>query len=259
MSKEVVTRMNAPAQMQAPNSYSFDQVQRMAVSFAKSGLFGVKDADSAFALMMYAQATGKHPALIMLDYDLINNRLAKKSNAMLRDFQASGGRIDWIKYEDDGVTGVFTHPLSKTPLTVDWNMERAKKAGLAGKNGDMYSKYTRAMFRSRCISEGIRTIAPEATEQLYTAEEVREMEQEAPEPVSITQAVHEAAEQVTHQMDPERVDALITSLDVKTIGELIPAFGHAYTEARDARDNAAMERIKAAYETMKSALESEAI
>ena len=36
----------------SPASYSFDQILRMATAFAKSNLFGVKDADQALSLML---------------------------------------------------------------------------------------------------------------------------------------------------------------------------------------------------------------
>src|SRR5208282_978637 len=100
MSKEVTRMVEQPYGVQTPvaaQSYSFEQIQRMAVAFAKSGLFGVKDPESALSLMLLAQAEGRHPALIMRDYDVIEGRLAKKSEAMLRDFQASGGRVEWIE------------------------------------------------------------------------------------------------------------------------------------------------------------------
>jgi hypothetical protein len=256
MSKELVTRM--PIAEQPPVAYSFEQIQRMAVAFAKSQLFGVKDSDQALALMLYAQASGRHPALVMRDYDIIQNRLAKKSEAMLRDFQASGGRVEWTKYADDGVTGVFTHPLSIKPVTIDWDMDRAKKAGLSDKNGGMYSKFTRAMFRSRCISEGVRTCAPDATEQMYTPEEVRQISEENPaqsEPVSIQEAVTEAAAQVTNQMPLDEVEALIGTMDVKTIPELVSAFGKAYTVAKTAGDEEAKRRLKSVYDDMRTAIE----
>lgn len=252
MPERMPERPAAPQQYPSAASYSFEQVQRMAVAFAKSGLFGVKDADQALALMLHAQATGKHPALVMKDYDIIQNRLAKKAEAMLRDFQAGGGRVEWIKYADDGVTGVFTHPLAPKPVTIEWNIERAKKAGLATKGGDMYSKFAAAMFRSRCISEGVRTIAPDASEQMYTPEEIRNIEQESPAPISENAAVAQAAA----QLPEEQVEELVNRLDVATLPELTKAFGDVYMVAKRAGDDAAMKRLKLCYDDMKSVLDA---
>jgi hypothetical protein len=163
----------------------------MATAFAKSNLFGVKDADQALSLMLLAQAENKHPALIMRDFDVIQGRLAKKSEAMLRDFQESGGRVEWLELSDVRAKAKFSHPYAPVPITIDWDMERAKKAGLSTKAGDMYSKYGRAMLRSRCISEGVRSTAPGATSQMYTPEEIRNIEIETA-PVSETIAAADA-------------------------------------------------------------------
>jgi hypothetical protein len=237
----------------AAQSYSFEQVQRMAVAFAKSGLFGVKDPDQALSLMLYAQGTGRHPAVIARDYHIINNKIAKTAEAVLRDFQSSGGRVKWLKYADDGVTGVFTHPLSPEPVTVDWDMARAKQAGLADKNGGMYSKFARQMFRSRCISEGVRTCAPDAVEGMYTPEEVRDME---PEHVTLTenQAVAAAVEQVQNETPKDRVDELIDAMDVTTLEALAVAFEAAWKETKG--DANARKRVKSSYDAMKAGIES---
>ncbi len=214
-------------------SYTFDQMHRMAVTFAKSGLYGIKDENQAFALMLEAQATGRHPALIVRDFDMIGNRLAKKSSAMLRDFQASGGRVEWLELSDTKASAKFTHPLAGNPVTIDWDLDRAKRAGLANKEGGMYSRYARSMLRSRCISEGIRTIAPEATEQLYTVEEVQAMEAETPEPVSVETAIAEAAAEVQHEMPTDEFEALISSLDVTTRPELATAFNAGWAALKE--------------------------
>ena len=235
----------------AASSFNFDQIERMATAFAKSGLFGVKEQSQALALMFYAQAMGKHPALIMRDYDVIQGRLAKKSEVMLRDYQASGGSVEWVKYTDEEVVGVFRHPLSPTTVKVDWNLERAKKAGLAGKDGGMYNKYPRAMFRSRCISEGVRATAPDCTEQMHTPEEMRSIEQEE-EPVKIDVAVTKVTEQSRNGVPKEELDELMKSLDVQTLPELTTAFGTAYTRAKG--DDMGRKILKSRYDEVKDAI-----
>lgn len=241
----------------AAASFGFDQLERMATAFAKSGLFGVKEQSQALSLMLYAQAMGKHPALIMRDYDVIQGRLAKKSEVMLRDYQASGGSVEWTKYEDDGVIGIFRHPLAPLPLKVSWDLERAKKAGLAGKDGGMYSKYPRAMFRSRCISEGVRATAPDVTEQMHTPEEMRSIETEM-EPVTVGEAVTQVAEQSRNALPEAEVEELLKSLEVATLAELTPAFGRAYTTAKRAGDEIAKKKLQARYEAKKDEIAAEA-
>jgi hypothetical protein len=52
-------------------------------------------------------------------------------------------------------------------------MARAKQAGIAGK--DNWKNYPRAMLRSRCISEGVRAVAPGVATGIYTVDEVQDM------------------------------------------------------------------------------------
>lgn len=147
------------------------EVQVMAQAVARSGLFGVKSLDQALSLMLIAQAEGRHPALAARDYDVIQGRPAKKAEAMLRDFFAAGGRVEWHELSDTVADATFSHEQGGK-FRCHWDMARAKKAGLGGK--DMWSKYPRQMLRSRCVSEGVRTVWPTATSGMYVPEEVQD-------------------------------------------------------------------------------------
>ena len=162
---------HAQAISHAP-ALGFREIQQLATSIAASGLFGIKTADQAMALMMIAQAEGRHPALAARDYDVISGRPAKKAEAMQRDFLTAGGRIEWHALADDLADATFSHPQGGS-VRITWDMARAKKAALLGK--DMYAKFPRQMLRARTISEGVRTVWPLATSGLYVAEEVAEM------------------------------------------------------------------------------------
>ncbi len=150
-------------------------IQRMAESVAKSGLFGVKTADQALALMMISQAEGRHPALAARDYDIIQGRPAKKAEAMMRDFLESGGKVEWHQLDDKAAIATFSHP-SGGSVKIDWTMARAVAAGLGGR--DMWKKFPRQMLRSRTVSEGIRTVCPMATSGMYVPEEVSDIVRE---------------------------------------------------------------------------------
>jgi hypothetical protein len=57
----------------------------------------------------------------------------------------------------------------------------------------------------------------------------------------------------------DEVDALVTTLDVKTVPELETAFGRAYTRAKKVKDEAAMNKLKSNYDAMKANIETGAI
>ena len=177
----------------APN-YGMADLERMAIAFARSGLFGAKTPDQALALCLIAQAEGKHPALASKQYHIINGGPAKKADAMLGDFQAMGGKVDWHEYTDTCVSGTFSHPDGGS-VRVDWDDARVAKAQI---NNPNHKKYPRAMKRARCISEGVRTVYPGATSGMYAPEEIQDggflvAERNDPAPLSGAMLLEQAA------------------------------------------------------------------
>lgn len=154
-------------------AFSYGDIERIAGAFAQSRMFGVSDPAAALSLCLLAQAEGQHPAIAFRDYSIIQGKPAKKAEAMQRDFLQSGGRIKWLQLDDSCAKAEFSHPAGGTAV-IDWTLDRAKAAGLGGK--DMWRKYPRQMLRSRTISEGVRTVCPMATSGMYVPEEVADFE-----------------------------------------------------------------------------------
>lgn len=148
-------------------------VQMMAEAIAKCGFFGVKTKDQALGLMLVAQAEGRHPATIAQEYDIIQGRPALKSAAALARFQHAGGRIDWIRSDATVASARFRHDLGGE-LVITWDMDRAKVAGLLGK--DNWRKFPDQMLRARVVSEGVRAVFPACLNGMYLAEEVQDFE-----------------------------------------------------------------------------------
>lgn len=204
---------------------SLADMKQMAIAIANSQLFGVKTADQALALMLIAQAEGLHPAVAARDYDIIQGRPSKKSEAMQRSFLSSGGSIEWHTLDDTIADATFSHPQGGK-IRIAWNMERAKKAGLYDKKDSMYVKYPRQMLRSRCLSEGIRTIWPMATGGVYAPEEIEDaVVVDVPAPKSggvLDRVVAEAAAQAVPQAQSavfrDRIAAASTEAELMAIG-----------------------------------------
>ena len=156
------------------NIVAYSEMEQMATAIAASGLFGMKDKNSVLALMAVAQAEGLHPATAARDFHIIQGRPALKADAMLARFQQAGGKVDGKDYTDERVTGVFSHP-NGGELAVTWTIEQASKIGLV-KPGSGWQKFPRAMLRSRCISEGIRSVFPGSVTGFYSPEEVIDFE-----------------------------------------------------------------------------------
>lgn len=156
---------------------SVDQMQSMAKQLVAGKLFGFKSEAEAISIMLIAQAEGRSPALAVRDYHIIQGRPALKADAMLARFQQEGGVVNWVEYTDAKVSGEFSHPKSSPkPVTITWTIDMAKRIGIANK--DNWRNYPRAMLRSRCISEGVRTVYPGIAVGVYTIEEVQDFAQE---------------------------------------------------------------------------------
>jgi hypothetical protein len=153
-------------------AHSLGDIEKLADAVARSRMFGIQTREQALVLMAIAQAEGRHPAEAARDYSIIQGKPAKTAEAMMRDFLHAGGKVEWHTLSDDVADATFSHPQGGT-IRILWDIGRANKAGLAGK--DMWKKYPRQMLRSRCVSEGVRTVCPSATSGFYVPEEVRDM------------------------------------------------------------------------------------
>jgi hypothetical protein len=210
-------------------------IERMARAVASSKLFGMTTPEQALSLMLVAQAEGRHPASAAQDYHIIQGRPAKKSDAMLRDFLSAGGKVQWLALDDKRAEATFSHPAGGT-VTIAWDIERAKRAALSGK--DMWAKYPRQMLRSRVVSEGIRTVFPGATSGMYVPEEVPDM----PEPRATVSEVRVIEQEPG--MPEEDVQALLDGLTAcKDDAALREAGKAALAACKASGDRAAYKRV----------------
>ena len=190
-------------------------IERAGNYIAKSGLFGVKTPEQAIALMLVAQAEGRNPFEAARDYHIIQGRPALKADSILARFQQAGGTVHWVELSDTKAVAEFSHPQGGK-VTIDWDIDRAKRAGLLGK--DNWRNYPRQMLRARVISEGVRTIYPGVCVGTYTVEEVQDMaasvpatsqeytfvDTPQPTPQATPQDTPQAAEQETAQAAPPK-------------------------------------------------------
>lgn len=141
---------------------------------AGSGLLGSRDENQIFTLMMLAYKDGINPVQASMDYHIIQGKPALSSQATLVRFQKAGGKIKYIKRTDTECTIEFMHEQAGE-LTITWNMERAKQAGL-NLNKQNWKQYPRQMLAARCIAEGVRALYPACLDGLYLVEEVQDFD-----------------------------------------------------------------------------------
>ena len=236
-------------------SFSFENLERMATNVAKSGMFAVKTPEAALTLMLIAQSENMHPAQAMMDYDIIEGKPALKSQAMLSRFVRAGGMVEWLEQSDAKVSGRFTAPNGQK-ITVTWDDERVKVAGLSGRPN--HQKFGQQMKRARCISEAIRAIFP--VTHLYTPEELRDGGPEIDiTPVPQAEAVRETVEAAsgTALTEAERQEHFDAIDGAKDQASLAIVFAAAWKHATEAKDTGARAAFKTVYDARKSALAQE--
>jgi hypothetical protein len=193
------------------------EINSMAQAIAKSGFFGMKTPEQAAALMLIAQAEGRHPAIAARDYHIIQNKPSLKADAMLARFQEAGGKIEWEKYEDMECRANFTHPCGGR-VSISWTIDRGKQAGLTG--NPTWQKYPRAMLRSRVISEGVRTVYPAVLCGFYTPEEVQDFDVPKPKDKEIIvecQEQNKEVEEIKPENKPITIDDIHAEIEIRVI------------------------------------------
>ena len=211
------------------NIIPFQDMQQMAKAIADSRLFGLTDVNQVLALGMVAQAEGHAFATAARDYHVIQGRPALKADAMMARFQSAGGKVNWEVYTDEKVTGIFSHPNGGS-LAVTWTLDQARSIGLV-KPGSGWQKFPRAMLRSRCISEGIRSVYPGSVTGFYSPEEVADFEP----PKTRDMGRFDATPLKPLEQLPEIVseDVLEASEPIGTIALMVPDMEEAYLFAID--------------------------
>lgn len=182
----------APQGTSPTSLMSFDDVARMAKVVIEGGLFPhLKSPSQALTLMLIAQAEGLHPIDAVRRFDIVSGRPAMKAAAMQAEFQNRGGRVEFHERGEKACDATFT-AWDGTFVRVRWDMARATKARLTEKPGP-WQTFPAAMLHARCVSEGIRAVAPGISLGIYTPEEVQDMGPinvgSSPAPVPMTEAV----------------------------------------------------------------------
>lgn len=153
-------------------------VMQMADVVVKSGLFpAFKNRESAAAMMLLCRAKGLDPMTAIERYHIVQGRPVMRADAMLGEFCRMGGKVEWHRRDEQEAKATFSHQ-SGGSVTVSWTMKMANDAKLTSK--DVWRQYPRQMLHARCVSEGVRSVLPGATNGLYTPEEAYNMEPEVP-------------------------------------------------------------------------------
>ena len=150
--------------------YTIEELKEMASAISKTKIMGTNSYNDIFALMIIANENEES----FTDYDIILGRISLKSQAVLIRFQKAGGKIKYLKRDDNECTIEFYHNDAGS-LIITWDMARARQAGL-NINKQNWKQYPRQMLSARCIAEGVRALYPACLKGMYLSEEMQDFE-----------------------------------------------------------------------------------
>ncbi len=141
-------------------------------------------------VMELGASLGIHPASALTSIYIVDGKPTLSANLMAALVRKAGHKLRVsTSGEGDSLTARAVLIRSDDPdfeFVVEWNMEKARAAGLASK--DVWKKYPGPMLKSRAITEVIREGAPDITLfAAYTPEELGAAVNEEGEPVDLQQ------------------------------------------------------------------------
>lgn len=189
--QEIETQTEVFRQPTSVQLYGFQDLKDMAIEIAESGLIkGVDTPQKAFTLMLFAQSQNRHPGEIIGRYHIIEGVPVMKADVMLAEFQAGGGRVEWVRSDDQVCEAIFSHAtLHPKPFRITFTFKDLVESGVATQWDhksqkwvikNVWRKHASQMLRARAVTAGIRAVNPGAVHGIYAPEEIEAPTDPAP-------------------------------------------------------------------------------
>jgi len=159
------------------NPNGFQQVKELAKELAKSQLLGVNSESQGIVLLLACISQGIDPLTFNNRYNIIQGKVAIKTDYLHSCFLRSGGSVSWKITTNEECTAEFKHKTyCPNGMTITITLKELIDSGVAlDRSGNLktnYKMHCAAMLRARVLSTGIRAIAPMITDGYYVESEV---------------------------------------------------------------------------------------
>lgn len=186
--KNAIVLAERPAALLPINNVQ--ELQFLGNVLSQSQLFGQSNPAEGLAIVAMCQQKRISWMDFMQNFHMIKGRVSKKTDAMLADFHRIGGKHEVVSRTADCAEAKFT--IGKTSYTskITWDDCKAEPFIYEGKESDVVRviesgdtsrlaikpKYRTPRARmqmlwARCVSDGVRVVAPECVQGIYTPEE----------------------------------------------------------------------------------------
>ena len=204
MSKQAENSIVVAPQMAAALPISnVQEMQFLGQVLSQSKLFGTTNPAEGLAIVAMCHQKRMSWLDFMETFHMIKGRVSKKTDAILADLHRIGGDHEIIERTPDKASAKFTKGKASYTSTITWEDCKQEPFTYEGKESDIVdlikagrfdslkikAKYCtprsrKQMLWARCVSDGVRVVAPECCQGVYTPEEVDDY---APAPAAYVQ------------------------------------------------------------------------
>lgn len=189
------------------------QLQVMAKAVTESGLFGLKNQNQAFTLMLIAEAENIPAIKAVQIYSIINGIPSLKSTEVQSRFQKSGGKLQWIETTEKKAVCKMSHH-DGGEYTSEFTIEMAKQMGIVEK--DNWKKMPKQMLMARAITAGVRALYPACLNNMYSDIEAIDMPKEDIIETEIENETHKKdLSQLKFSLSKRLKDLSLSTADIK--------------------------------------------
>lgn len=167
---------------------SVQDLQTLGQVLAVSNLFGKRNPAEGLAIVAMCQQKRISWLDFMQTFHMIQGVVAKKTDAIIADFHRAGGTHRVLSRTAEKAEAYFKLGDTDYTSTITWADCLAEPFVYVGKEGDVLAMLLRGqkpplkakystprarmqMLWARCVSDGVRVVAPECVQGIYTPEE----------------------------------------------------------------------------------------
>ncbi len=176
---------------------TFAEMVHMGDTLVRTGFLPshIKTGAQAAAIILTGQELGMTPMRALRSLNMVKGKVTENADSQLARFKTDGGRAVFKELTESVAVLWLRHPNGDEHLE-RFTMEDAKAAGLTnpvprrdgnGTEPSMFTKFPKAMLRSRVITAGLKSIGWEGGAGAYDPSEL-------PAPI-VTATIDESAEQ----------------------------------------------------------------
>jgi hypothetical protein len=163
--RAVVTTDNALPEL------SFAAMMQMGQALVGTGFLPdhIKNGPQAAAIILAGRELGMEPMRALRSLSLVKGKITEAADSQLARFKSDGGRAVFSELSETAAVLSLTHP-NGDKHTETFTLDDARKAGLL--SSGMYSKFPKAMLRSRAITAALKSIGWEGGSGVYDPSEL---------------------------------------------------------------------------------------